>query len=249
MYHFLYKITCVITQRYYLGMHSTSNINDGYFGSGLILRRSICKYGKHNHTRNILSYYNSRKELSEHESRLITDEVLLDPFCMNLKKGGTGGGLKGLQRSVSTKEKMKKARAKLKADGWKMPADAIERAKQKNRGRQASAETRQKMSLARKNKKLPTFSSEHRQKLSIARRKRIISEETKARISASLTNNPKNKGWQLSEESREKQKQASREALTNKPKEVVCCPHCNKKGGKPAMQRFHFQNCKHKKEN
>ena len=30
-------------------------------------------------------------------------------------------------------------------------------------------------------------------------------------------------------------------------KEQVICPHCNKKGGKPTMTRWHFDNCKEKK--
>jgi hypothetical protein len=32
--------------------------------------------------------------------------------------------------------------------------------------------------------------------------------------------------------------------MRGKVHEKVKCPHCNKKGGKPAMTRFHFENCK-----
>ena len=31
---------------------------------------------------------------------------------------------------------------------------------------------------------------------------------------------------------------------SDKPKEKITCPHCNKTGGKPAMKRYHFDNCK-----
>jgi hypothetical protein len=31
---------------------------------------------------------------------------------------------------------------------------------------------------------------------------------------------------------------------SNKPKEKVKCPKCNKIGGKPVMKRYHFENCK-----
>lgn len=34
------------------------------------------------------------------------------------------------------------------------------------------------------------------------------------------------------------------DASRGKKKEVVLCPHCGKAGGKPAMVRYHFENCK-----
>ena len=48
--HYIYKTTCNVTKRYYIGMHSTTNLEDGYLGSGKRLRYSIRKYGKENHT-------------------------------------------------------------------------------------------------------------------------------------------------------------------------------------------------------
>lgn len=89
--HYLYKTTCLITGRYYIGMHSTCNLEDGYMGSGKRLRRSIRKYGVDNHKKEILGFFENRELLIEAEKKAITPDMVLDDNCMNLKGGGTGG--------------------------------------------------------------------------------------------------------------------------------------------------------------
>lgn len=37
-YHYFYKITNTINNKYYYGVHSTDNLNDGYMGSGTVIR-------------------------------------------------------------------------------------------------------------------------------------------------------------------------------------------------------------------
>lgn len=244
MYHYIYKTTCTITGRYYIGMHTSDNLNDSYLGSGIILLHSIKKYGRANHMKEIICYCESRQTLQDKERELVNEDIISDPLCMNLKIGGEGGGQRGVKKSVKTVEKMRKARQLLIAQGWTMPEESINKMKAKNTGRTHSAETKQKMSESRTGRKVGPFTDEHKAKLSAARKKRVTSEETRAKISSSLTNNPKNKGWQLTPEARERQKEASRIALSNRPKAVIACPHCGKIGGKPAMMRHHFENCK-----
>ena len=89
--HYIYKTTCDVTGKYYVGMHSTINEDDGYLGSGKRLRYSIRKYGADNHTKEILSYHETRELLIEAEIQAITDDMVLDKNCMNLKHGGEGG--------------------------------------------------------------------------------------------------------------------------------------------------------------
>jgi hypothetical protein len=89
--HYLYKTTCLVTGRYYIGMHSTSNLEDGYMGSGKRLRYSIRKYGIDNHNKEILGFFESRELLIEAEKEAITPEMLIDRDCMNLAEGGSSG--------------------------------------------------------------------------------------------------------------------------------------------------------------
>lgn len=92
-FHFIYKTTNVITNKYYIGMHSTDDLNDGYLGSGKRLILSVRKYGVESHVREILEFCDSREALCERERSIISEEVLLDKLCLNLKLGGKGGYL------------------------------------------------------------------------------------------------------------------------------------------------------------
>lgn len=90
-FHFIYKTTNLLTGRYYIGMHSTDDLNDGYMGSGRRLRYSINKHGKENHKVEILEFFDSRKELIANEKRVVTLDEIAKEECMNLKVGGEGG--------------------------------------------------------------------------------------------------------------------------------------------------------------
>jgi hypothetical protein len=91
-YHFLYKTTCLLTGRFYYGMHSTSSLEDGYFGSGKVLHRSLKKYGKENHSFEIIQMFDSREDLVIGETLLITEDLISDPLCMNIAVGGESWG-------------------------------------------------------------------------------------------------------------------------------------------------------------
>jgi len=90
-YHYIYKTTCKVTERFYIGMHSTSNLEDGYLGSGTRLGHSIRKWGRENHVREILEFLPDRSSLKEREMNLVNEDLLNDPQCMNIQPGGGGG--------------------------------------------------------------------------------------------------------------------------------------------------------------
>jgi hypothetical protein len=93
-YHYIYKTTNLKTGKFYIGMHSTDNLNDGYLGSGKRLRRSIRKNGIENFKLEILEFRPNRSSLKVREKELVNEDLLKNQMCMNLQVGG-GGGFSG----------------------------------------------------------------------------------------------------------------------------------------------------------
>jgi hypothetical protein len=90
-YNYIYKTTNLKNGKFYVGMHSTDNLNDGYLGSGDRLRRSIRRNGKENFNLEILEFLPNRDSLSLREKELINESLLKNPMCMNISLGGHGG--------------------------------------------------------------------------------------------------------------------------------------------------------------
>jgi group I intron endonuclease len=90
-FHFIYKTTNLLNNKFYIGMHSTSNLKDGYIGSGTNLRRAVRKYGIDNFKFEILEWCSNRDELIKREVEIITEEYINDYNCYNMKHGGEGG--------------------------------------------------------------------------------------------------------------------------------------------------------------
>lgn len=90
-YHFIYKTINLINNDFYIGMHSTSNLSDGYLGSGKRLTYSVRKYGAENFKCEILEFLSDRESLIKREIELVTDDLIKEDKCINLKPGGQGG--------------------------------------------------------------------------------------------------------------------------------------------------------------
>lgn len=89
-YHYFYKITCSESKDYYYGIHSTDNLNDGYYGSGSKLKRLYKEIGKDKFYKEILIFFNNRSEALEYERNIVNSELLTDPHCINVCLGGIG---------------------------------------------------------------------------------------------------------------------------------------------------------------
>ena len=87
-YHFLYKIINTCNGKYYIGIHSTDNLLDGYSGSGKALINSIRKWGPHKFEKYVLKYCKNREDLIKEETIYVSINEVNDPNCYNLVLGG-----------------------------------------------------------------------------------------------------------------------------------------------------------------
>lgn len=78
------------TNEYYIGIHSTNNLDDGYLGSGDIIRRKIKKYHKSSFVREILHFCETRELAFQKEKDMVCETTLNDPLCINISIGGIG---------------------------------------------------------------------------------------------------------------------------------------------------------------
>lgn len=86
--NYFYKITNNVNGKFYYGIHSTNNLEDGYMGSGSRLNYAYKKYGVENFTKEILKFFDTRKECAEYESEIVTEELVHDKNCYNVSCGG-----------------------------------------------------------------------------------------------------------------------------------------------------------------
>lgn len=162
IYHFIYKTTNNVNGKWYIGVHSTNNLDDGYIGSGVRLLQAVNKYGKEKFTREILYFFDSRDLAFEKEKEIITEDVVKDYQSYNVCIGGHGGvGI--LIPTEETRKKMSEARRKRSPPGLgKKYKPASDERKRKMReyakanpslgmlGKSHSDETKKKMSDATK---------------------------------------------------------------------------------------------------
>lgn len=227
MFHIVYKTTRTDTGEYYIGVHSCTDLDDGYLGSGDRIKRSIVKYGREAFDRIIIATCPTREEALLIEHELVTVDMLADPLCLNISIGGKGNPNGGHTITEDTKRSLS----------------------QLHTGKTLSTTTRERIRNAKKGqpsslKGVPR-SEETKAKISASRKGNIVSEETREKIRQTRLGVPRDAA------TREKIRQANigrihtedSKTKMRKPKELTTCPNCGQVGGVPQMKRWHFDNC------
>ena len=89
--HCLYKITNNKNGKFYVGVHSSADLNDDYLGSGKLITQAIDKYGKESFDKTIMEVFESRNDAFAAEANIVTEEFVNSPLNYNLCVGGLGG--------------------------------------------------------------------------------------------------------------------------------------------------------------
>ena len=166
-------------------MHSTTNMDDGYLGSGKVLKSAIKKYGESAFTRTILMTFDSFEEMAENERALVNQKMVDDPTYYNMRVGGIG---------FAPGHTVGKGRCKSEEHRRKISINQIERFKDPTNhpsfGKAQSVETKRKRSISMTGKTFGPMSDARKLAISIGttgKKHKPMSEEQKRFISVSQT--------------------------------------------------------------
>ena len=90
MKNIVYITTNIVNGKQYIGSHKTENVDDGYLGSGTIIKNAIKKHGKENFRRELLIECDNIDKARDLEASYIKEYNTLSPNGYNISPtGGT----------------------------------------------------------------------------------------------------------------------------------------------------------------
>lgn len=114
---FLYKTTNLVNGKFYYGIHTgplEETLGRLYLGSGNALTAAVKKYGKENFKREVLEIFDDYESAYCREAEVVTEELVKDPQCYNLRTGGLGGTKASAETRTRISESLR---------CWKRPDD------------------------------------------------------------------------------------------------------------------------------
>lgn len=91
VFYTVYRITNLVNGRLYVGCHQTDDLDDGYLGSGKIIRRAVKKYGIDKFSKEVLHIFSNREDMLSKEREIVTQEFCARRDTYNVMPGGHGG--------------------------------------------------------------------------------------------------------------------------------------------------------------
>ena len=73
MHHYVYKVTNLITNEFYIGKHDSKFLWNTYMGSGRMITDAINKYGVKSFKKEILKSFLTGREAADYENKLILE--------------------------------------------------------------------------------------------------------------------------------------------------------------------------------
>lgn len=173
-YNYFYIIVNKVNRKFYYGVHSTDNLDDGYMGSGDNIKKAIKKYGIENFVKTILGFFDTRAELMEVEREFINPKFLEEhrDTCYNCKPGGDGGVTPEIAEKIS-EAMMGKNKGKTQTEEHRRKNSESHKGKPSPfKGRRHSPETIEKMKRNHKGMKGRKHSPESIEKMRESARRR-----------------------------------------------------------------------------
>lgn len=109
MFFTVYKITNIINNKIYVGVHKTSDLNDNYMGSGNKIKSAIKKYGVNNFVKEYLAIFDNPEQMFEMESQIVNKEFVSNKDTYNISLGGNGSW-EHINNNLSKEDKIKKGK-------------------------------------------------------------------------------------------------------------------------------------------